>query len=107
MGVPVLGRVRDLRMAVSDGDELLLDTTQGQLVVSPNSAMEHAFESRLTVTQKRKAAYAALRDLPSVSADVQPITLLVNAGLRGDRRSDEEGQRVLGSVSSGGCRRRK
>src|SRR3546814_14888492 len=32
MGVPVLGRVRDLRMAVSDGDELLLDTTQGQQI---------------------------------------------------------------------------
>src|SRR3546814_863951 len=84
MGVPVLGRVRDLRMAVSDGDELLLDTTQGQLVVRPTSAMEHAFESRLKVTQKRKAEYAALRDLPSVSVDGQPVTLLVNAGLRDD-----------------------
>src|SRR3546814_7504320 len=30
MGVPVLGRVRDLRMAVSDGDELLLDTTRSE-----------------------------------------------------------------------------
>src|SRR3546814_16128181 len=84
MGVPVLGRVRDLRMAVSDGDELLLDTTQGQLVVRPTSAMEHALESRLKVTQKRKAEYAALRDLPSVSVDGQPATLLVNAGLRDD-----------------------
>src|SRR3546814_9680768 len=82
--LPVRGRVRDLRMAVSDGDELLLDTPQGQLVVRPTSAMEHAFESRLKVTQKRKAEYAALRDLPSVSVDGQPVTLLVNAGLRDD-----------------------
>src|SRR3546814_20360813 len=87
--LPVLGRVRDLRMAVSDGDELLLDTTQGQLVVRPTSAMEHAFESRLKVTQKRKAEYAALRDLPSVSVDGQPVTLLVNAGLRDDLRTEE------------------
>src|SRR3546814_20508478 len=44
--------------------------------------MGHAFESRVKVTQKRKAEYAALRDLPSVSVDGQPVTLLVNAGLR-------------------------
>src|SRR3546814_2634102 len=46
--------------------------------------MEHAFEARLKVTQKSKAEYAALRDLPSVSVDGQPVTLLVNAGLRDD-----------------------
>src|SRR3546814_15165022 len=45
MGVPVLGRVRDLRMAVSDGDEMLHDTTQGPLVVRPTSATEHETDS--------------------------------------------------------------
>ncbi len=84
MGVPVLGRVRDLRTAVSDGDELLLDTTQGQLIVRPTVAMEHVFELTLKVTQKRRAEYAALRDLPAVTKDGVPITLMINAGLRDD-----------------------
>lgn len=84
MGVPVLGRVRDIRTVVSEGDELLLDTTQGQLVVRPNSSMEHMFEATLKLTQKRRAEYAALRDLPAVTRDGTEISLMINAGLRDD-----------------------
>ena len=84
MGVPVLGRVRDLRAVVSEGDELLLDTTQGMVVVRPTGTMEQAFESTLKVTQKRRAEYAALRPLPAVTTDGVPVTLMINAGLRDD-----------------------
>src|SRR6185436_9919672 len=37
MGVPVLGRVKDVRRTISDGDPLLLDGTMGSVVVRPNS----------------------------------------------------------------------
>ena len=84
MGVPVLGRVRNARTVVQEGDELLLDTTQGQLIVRPNSSMEHMFEATLKLTQKRRAEYAALRDLPAVTRDGTAITLMINAGLRDD-----------------------
>jgi len=84
MGVPVLGRVRDLRRVVSEGDLLLLDTAQGQVIVRPSAALEDAFDSTLKVTQKRRAEYAALKDAPSVSRDGVHIALLMNAGLRDD-----------------------
>jgi phosphotransferase system enzyme I (PtsP) len=84
MGVPVLGRVRDVRRMISDGDALLLDGTEGNVVVRASLAMEEAFDSKLVVGQKRRAQFAALRDQPSVSKDGTRITLMVNAGLRDD-----------------------
>jgi phosphotransferase system, enzyme I, PtsP len=84
MGVPVLGRVRGVWRAVADGDPVLLDGNEGTLYVRPTAAVEDAFESKLAVGQKRRAAFLAQRDVPPVSLDGQRITLMVNAGLRDD-----------------------
>jgi phosphotransferase system enzyme I (PtsP) len=84
MGVPVLGRVKDVRQHVVDGDLLLLDVGQASVVCRPTLAIEEAFETRLAVGQKRRAQFQALRDVPPVSQDGHRITLMMNAGLRDD-----------------------
>ncbi|HET8613062.1 MAG TPA: phosphoenolpyruvate--protein phosphotransferase [Sphingomonas sp.] len=84
MGVPVLGRVRDVRHKVSEGDPLLLDSGQQRVLVRPTGPMEEAFEAKLAVSQKRRAAFAALRDEPAVTKDGIRIQLMMNAGLRDD-----------------------
>src|SRR3546814_750277 len=84
MGVPVLGRVRDVRHLVNGGDLLLIDVTENHLFVRPTPAMDEAFATKLAYRQKRRAAFAAMRDLPSVTLDGQRIELMVNAGLRDD-----------------------
>ena len=84
MGVPVLGRARDIRRQVAEGDLLLLDTIEGSVFARPSAGMEEAFEARLALRQKRKAAFAALRDVPPMTRDGHRITVMVNAGLRDD-----------------------
>ncbi len=84
MGVPVLGRARDIRRQVADGDLLLLDVTDGSCFVRPSATMEEAFEGKAALRQKRRAAFAALRDVPPVTRDGQRVTVMVNAGLRDD-----------------------
>ncbi len=84
MGVPMLGRVKGVRQAIGDGDLLLLDANNASVIVRPTPAIEDAFETKLTAGQKRRAAFAALRDQPPVSKDGQRITLMMNAGLRDD-----------------------
>jgi phosphotransferase system enzyme I (PtsP) len=84
MGVPVLGRVRDVRRLIAEGDLLLLDSVAGNVFVRPSSAMDEAFEAKLALRQKRKAAFAALRDVPPETKDGHRVTLMVNAGLRDD-----------------------
>jgi phosphotransferase system enzyme I (PtsP) len=84
MGVPVLGRVKDVRRTIAEGDLLLLDVTEGDVFVRPSSAMEEAFDAKLLLRQKRKAVFAALRDVPPVTRDGLRVTLMCNAGLRDD-----------------------
>ncbi len=87
MGVPVLGRVREIRHKVNEGDLILMDVVSNSLLVRPTADMDEAFENKLHVTQKRRAEFAAMRDLPSVTADGQRIELMVNAGLREDAQA--------------------
>lgn len=84
MGVPVLGRVRDVRHLINEGDVILMDVGDNRLFIRPSSDMEEAFDTKLTLTQKRRAAFAAMRDLPPVTKDGTRIELMVNAGLRDD-----------------------
>ncbi len=84
MGVPVLGRVRDVRRHVSEGELLLLDAGESGATVRPLSVQEDAFKAKLTIGAKRRAQFAALRNQPPVTQDGTRITVMVNAGLRDD-----------------------
>lgn len=97
MGVPVLGRVRDVRTVIREGDLLLLDTGAGTLQVRPTQAVQDAFDAKLEISQKRRASLASLRDLPAVTRDGIPIELMINAGLREDIAAlDLTGARGIG-----------
>mgnify|MGYP003440432363 FL=1 len=90
MGIPVLGRVRDLRTTIADGDELLLDGGAGALFVRPSAQMLRSFEATAALKAKRQAEYAALRELPAQTLDGTRMTLLMNAGLRDDAAALEQ-----------------
>jgi phosphotransferase system enzyme I (PtsP) len=84
MGVPMLGRVRDVRQAINEGDRILLDGSEGAAFVRPTGPVEEAFKAKLVVSQKKRAQFASLRDLPPVTKDGVRMTVMVNAGLRDD-----------------------
>lgn len=84
MGVPVLGRVRNLRALIREGDEVLIDGDQGLATARPSPVMIEAFEARFAKSKERQAAYAQLRDVKPVSRDGQRVRVLMNAGLRDD-----------------------
>ncbi len=84
MGVPVLGRVKDVRVAIVEGDPLLLDVDEGVLFVRPAASVETAFDAKRQLGHKRRAALARMRDLPPVTTDGKRIAVMVNAGLRDD-----------------------
>jgi len=97
MGVPVLGRVNDVRASIREGDLLLLDAASGALHVRPTQAVRDAFDAKLEISQKRRANLASLRDLPAVTKDGVPIELMINAGLREDVAAlDLTGARGIG-----------
>jgi len=84
MGVPMMGRVPDVRQQISEGDLVLLDGDEPVAFVRPSPSIEEAFDAKLAAGQKKRAAFAALRDLPPVTRDGSRLTVMVNAGLRDD-----------------------
>ncbi|GLR48131.1 phosphoenolpyruvate--protein phosphotransferase [Sphingomonas astaxanthinifaciens] len=84
MGVPVIGRVKDIGHIAGEGDTLLIDGNQGSLVVRPTRTVATSFEGRMAMSQRRRAEFAAIRALPPITKDGLRATLMVNAGLAED-----------------------
>jgi phosphotransferase system enzyme I (PtsP) len=70
MGVPVVGRLSDIRHSVNEGETILVDGDNGSVIIRPNRSLTAGFEHRMAVSQKRRAEYAA--------------SIMVNAGLAED-----------------------
>ena len=90
MGIPVLGRVRDSRAAIAEGDELLLDVGNGAVFVRPTPQMLRSFTANIALKAKRQAEFAALRELPAETIDGVRVQLMMNAGLRDDAAALEQ-----------------
>jgi phosphotransferase system, enzyme I, PtsP len=84
MGVPVVGRVEDIRHIASEGDPILVDGDSGTVVVRPNRPIVQGFDQRMAMSQKRRAEYTALKGKPAESLDGERVSLMVNAGLAED-----------------------
>ena len=84
MGVPVLGRVKDIRAQIAEGDPLLLDVIRGALFVRPADAVVEQFTEQVALRKRRMAEYAKLTDLPAITTDGTRVQLFMNAGLRAD-----------------------
>jgi phosphotransferase system enzyme I (PtsP) len=84
MGIPVLGRVRNARGLIREGDLLLLDGDAGRLTVRPIATVADTFATRVARSRERQAAYAQLRDVEPFTRDGQRIEVMMNAGLRDD-----------------------
>src|SRR5215204_4942284 len=84
MGVPVVGRVTDIRHIANEGDLILVDGDSGTVVARPSRPLVNAFDQRMSISAKRRAEFAAIRNLPPETKDGLRIGLMVNAGLAED-----------------------
>src|SRR3569833_798080 len=84
IGVPVIGRLADIRHSVEDGETILVDGDNGSVIIRPNRALAAGFDHRMAFNQKRRAEFAAIRNLPAKTVDGVPVGVMVNAGLAED-----------------------
>ena len=84
MGIPVIGRVSNIRGLVREGDEVLVDGDAGIVTVRPSSGVMEAFDARFERSKEKKASYAKLRDVEPFTRDGERIQVMINAGLRDD-----------------------
>src|SRR5437763_4593955 len=79
IGIPVLGRLHDIRHSVEDGETILVDGDNGSIIIRPNRALLSGFEHRMTLSQKRRAEFAAAKNLPARTVDGVQCSIMVNA----------------------------
>src|SRR5689334_24945181 len=84
IGVPVIGRLNDIRHSVNEGETILVDGDNGSIIIRPNRALTTGFEHRMAMSQRRRAEFAAIRNLPAKTRDGVHVSVMVNAGLAED-----------------------
>lgn len=87
IGIPVIGRLSDIRHSVEEGESILVDGDNGSIIIRPNRALVTGFEHRMALSQKRRAEFAAGRNLPAKTKDGVEVSVMVNAGLAEDAAS--------------------
>ena len=87
IGVPVLGRLHDIRHSVEEGESILIDGDNGSVIILPTRPLLSNFEHRMTLSQKRRAEFAAAKNLPAQTLDGVKASVMVNAGLAEDAAS--------------------
>lgn len=81
LDIPVVGQARDALVRIENGDHVIVDADHAQAFVRPGDYIRQAFLASLEVRNRRKASYAAERDVPAVTRDGVAISLSINAGL--------------------------
>ena len=84
IGVPVIGRLQDIRHSVEDGEPILVDGDNGSVIIRPTRPLLSGFEHRMAMSHKRRAEFAAIRTLPAETKDGVRVSVMVNAGLAED-----------------------
>ncbi len=81
LNIPVVGRIHDLLARIDPLDPVIVDADHSQVFVRPAEDVQQMVADTMSVRAERQAVYSAMRDLPTVTRDGQPISLFLNAGL--------------------------
>ena len=97
LGIPLVGQVEGALDRVENGDTVILDGEFGLLHIRPTEEVREAYADRAKAISRQAAAFARLKDAPSISADGQPFELHLNAGLLVElKRLEETGAAGIG-----------
>ena len=81
LGLPAVLGVADLMGGVANGDLVIVDGTEGVVIVKPTAKRLKDYQSRLKAQAREVRALARLRDLPAETRDGQPVVLQANLEL--------------------------
>jgi phosphotransferase system, enzyme I, PtsP len=81
LGIPAVGGTRGMLDTAEPGHEAVIDGDGAQLVLRPEAEVRQVYIRALEANSLRHAGFAALRGLPSVTADGVRINLMLNVGL--------------------------
>jgi phosphotransferase system enzyme I (PtsP) len=81
LGIAAVGQIDNATGLVDPGDPIIVDGSSGDVHIRPPIDIEAAYAEKVRFRARRRAQYQALRNRPAITRDVQPVSLLLNAGL--------------------------
>jgi phosphotransferase system enzyme I (PtsP) len=81
LGIAAVGDIPNATGLADSGDAIIVDGIMGEVHIRPPVDIENAYAERVRFRARRQAQYRALRDVPCLTKDEVPVTLLLNAGL--------------------------
>lgn len=78
--IPAVVGVTGILDAANDGDEVILDAINGEVILNPTAEQIAEFEKRAEAFKAEKEALKALKDKESVSTDGHKVLLVGNIG---------------------------
>ncbi|MEJ0009408.1 MAG: phosphoenolpyruvate--protein phosphotransferase [Alphaproteobacteria bacterium] len=81
MDIPMIGRVENILNYVQTGDMAVVQGDQALVYIRPPEDIENLVDAEMAARARQSAAYAATRDLPSVTKDGVKVSLNLNLGL--------------------------
>lgn len=97
LNIPVIGMVKGLLTRIDPLDPVVVDGENAQVFVRPGEDIQQIVANNILLRERRRVAYAAMRDEPAVTRDGVAISLNLNAGLLMDLQGlDESGAQGIG-----------
>ena len=81
LGIATVGQVEGILDLVNPGDPVIVDGLSGEVHVRPPADVERAYVEKVRFRARRQEQYRRLHDVPAVTRDGVPVSLMVNAGL--------------------------
>ena len=81
LGIAAIGQADGIVERVSAGDAAIVDAESGEIHVRPSPDVVAAYTDKVRFRARRQKQYEALRNVPAVTRDGEPIGLHINAGL--------------------------
>jgi phosphotransferase system enzyme I (PtsI) len=77
-GIPAVMGVEKASSFITNGDFIIIDGSTGDVVVNPDSEQQEHYNEKISREREIQDRMETLIDLPSETADHQPVTLMAN-----------------------------
>lgn len=81
LGIPLVAGFDNAISLADEGDEIVIDGGIGEVHIRPTPEVVSSFREKHALQSEQQAAFAAERDLPSVTRDGVAVSLFMNVGI--------------------------
>lgn len=80
LGIPAVLGLGDVSGRIQDGDYLIIDGTEGKIIINPDQEQQAEYERKISHHRERRKRLEKVASLPAITADGRKIEISCNIG---------------------------